>query len=109
MKWLRTLFWIIVFLFAIHFSIQNRDEVTLRYSLQNVQWFELPKVPLFLIIFCSILLGILMGGISDLYGRFQFKKNLRQNQKVIEQLEREIQSMRGSGFNHTSFLKEGED
>ena len=105
MKWVKTLFWMMVFFFAIHFSIQNREEVTLRYSIQNFQWFEVSKVPLFLVILCSIFLGVLMSGIGDIYRRFQLKRNLRQNQKTIERLEREIQSLRGSSLDHPSFLK----
>jgi uncharacterized integral membrane protein len=91
--------------FTIHFSIQNRDEITLRYSIQNYQWFEISKVPLFLVILCSIFLGVLMGGIGDLYQRFQLKKTLRQNQKTIERLEREIDSLRVPGFDQTPFLE----
>jgi uncharacterized integral membrane protein len=94
-----------LFLFAIHFSIQNRDEVTLRYSIQNYQWFEVSKVPLFLVVLCSVFSGVLIGGIGDLYSRFQLKKKLRQNQKVIEQLEQEIQSLHGSGLERPSFLR----
>ena len=94
-----------LFLFAIHFSIQNRDEVTLRYSIQNYQWFEVSKVPLFLVVLCSVFFGVLIGGIGDLYSRFQLKKKLRQNQKAIVRLEREIQSLRGPGLEQPSFLK----
>jgi uncharacterized integral membrane protein len=104
-KWVKTLFWMVLFFFAIHFSIQNRDEVTLRYSIQNYQWFEVSKVPLFLVILCSVFFGVLIGGIGDLYSRFQFKKKLRQNQKAIERLEREIQSLRGPGLEQPSFLQ----
>ncbi|MEW6377694.1 MAG: LapA family protein [Thermodesulfobacteriota bacterium] len=105
MKWVKTLFWIVAFFFTIHFSIQNRDEITLRYSIQNYQWFEISKIPLFLVILCSIFLGVLMGGIGDLYQRFQLKKTLRQNQKTIERLEREIDSLRVPGFDQTTFLE----
>jgi uncharacterized integral membrane protein len=104
-KWVKTLFGMVLFLFAIHFSIQNRDEVTLRYSIQNYQWFEVSKVPLFLVVLCSVFFGVLIGGIGDLYSRFQLKKKLRQNQKAIERLEREIQSLRGPGLEQPSFLK----
>lgn len=96
------------FFFAIHFSIQNRDEVSIRYSIQNYQWFEVAKVPLFLVILCSVFLGVLIGVIGDLYSRFQLKRTLLQNQKMIERLEREIQSLRGPGLEQPSFLrKEG--
>ena len=105
MKWVKTLLWMLIFFFAIHFSIQNRDEVTLRYSIQNYQWLEVSKVPLFLVVLCSVFFGVLVGVIGDLYSRFQFKKKLRQNQKAIERLEREIQSLRGPGLEQPSFLK----
>jgi len=98
----------IVFIFAVLFSIQNKGEVTLRfglYPLQSHQWFEIPKAPLFLVILCSILLGVLVSGIGDLYRRFQLRSALRQHQKEIERLEREIQSLRGLSVDQPSFLK----
>jgi len=104
MKWLKTFFWMVVFFFAIHFSIQNKDEVSLRYAIQNYQLFEVLKIPLFIVILCSVFLGTFIGGISDLYGRFKLKKTLRQNQKTIERLERELHSLRGPIFDLPSFL-----
>lgn len=106
MRWVKTIFWMIIFFLAVHFSIQNRDEVTLRYSFLNYQEFELPHIPLFLVILSSIFLGLLIGGIGDLYSRLQLKKGLRQSQKIIEKLEREIQSLRGPMMvDQPSFLK----
>lgn len=99
----------LAFFVAILFSIQNRSEVILRFvfPIENYQWFEIPKVPLplFLVILCSIFFGVLIGGVGDIYRRFQLKKVLRQNQKTIERLEREIQSLRGPGLDQPSFLK----
>jgi uncharacterized integral membrane protein len=99
----------LAFFVAILFSIQNRSEVMLRFvfPMENYQWFEFPRIstPLFLVILCSIFLGILIGGLGDLYRHFQLKRILRQNQKTIERLEREIQSLRGPGLNQPSFLK----
>lgn len=97
MKWVSTLFWMAIFLLAILFSVQNRVPVTLRfglYPLEREPWFEIPEVPLFLVILCGIFLGFLIGGFGDLYKRFQLKRTLRQNQKVIERLEREVDSLR---------------
>lgn len=104
MKLLRTLFWMIIFFLVIHFSLQNRDGVTIRYSIQNYQWFELNNVPVFLIILCSIFLGVLIGGISEIYGRYQLKKSLRQNRITIERLEREINSLRLSEIEKASMI-----
>jgi uncharacterized integral membrane protein len=105
MRWIKTLLWMMVFFFAIHFSIQNREEISIHYSIQNIKWFEVPKVPLFLIILCSVFLGVLIGGIGDLYSRVRLKRTLRQNQKMIERLEREIQSLRSPSLEQPSFLQ----
>ena len=97
----------VVFILVILFSLQNKEEVILRfglYPIRNLQW-EVPKIPLFLVILCSIFLGALIGSIGDLYRHFQLKKTLRQNQKMIERLEREIQSLSLDSLDKTSFLK----
>ena len=96
MKWVRTLLWMIVFFFAVLFSMQNRDDVTLRFGLYPIlttQWFE-HRVPLFLALLCSLFVGVLIGGLSDAYVRYQLKKTLRQNQKTIEGLQQEIHALR---------------
>ena len=98
MKWVKTFCWVAIIFFAISFSIQNQDEITLQfnlYPLENYGW-EIPRAPLFLVILCSIFLGVLVQGIGDLYSRFQLKKNLRQHLKTIERLEKESQFLRGT-------------
>jgi uncharacterized integral membrane protein len=74
MKWVKTLLWMIAFFFAIHFSIQNKDEVSIRYAIQNVQWFEVTKVPLFLVILCAFFLGGLVTSIVDFNSKGPFVK-----------------------------------
>jgi uncharacterized integral membrane protein len=93
------------FFFAIHFSVQNRDEVTLRYSVQSIQWFQISRVPLFLVILCSIFLGVLMGGVADLYRYFKLKRTLRENQRTVERLEEEVRSLRPSGNDRPSLVE----
>ncbi len=108
MKWMKTLLWMVIVLFAILFFVQNQDKVSIRlglYPLRNYQWFEVSKVPLFLVILCSVLLGFLIGGIGDLYSRFHLKRSLRQNQKMIGKLEQEIQSLRGPRLEQPPFLR----
>ena len=99
----------LVFSVAILFSIQNRSEVTLHFAFpaETYQWFEIPQVPfpLFLVILCSIFLGVLIGGASDFYRRFQLKRIIRQNRKRIEHLEREIESLQGPVVDQPSLLK----
>lgn len=72
MKWLKTFFWMVVFFFAIHFSIQNKDEVSLRYAIQNYQLFEVLKIPLFIVILCSVFLSLGTGlNYSNIYRDIQ--------------------------------------
>ena len=110
MRWVKTLLWMLAFFVAIIFSIQNRSDVVLRFAFpwESHPWFEVPRVPLpvFLVILCSIFLGVLIGGVGDMIQRFQLKRSLRKNQKKMEMLEREIQSLRGPGSSQTSSFKE---
>lgn len=98
----------VVFLYVILFCIQNKDEVILRfglYPLQNYVW-ELPEIPLFLVILSSIFLGVVIGSLGDLYRHFQLKRTLRKNQRMIEQLEKEIQSLSSLRFEKPPSLNE---
>ena len=112
MRWVKTLFWIVAFCLGVPFFVQNRSEVTLHFVFpwENYQWFEIPEIPLplFLVVLFSILLGILIGGVGDMYRRFQLRKMVRQNQKTIDKLEKEIQSLRGPGLDQPSYLKKEE-
>jgi uncharacterized integral membrane protein len=109
-KWVKTLCWTVVLIYGVFFSIQNQDPVSLRFGLYPLLYsyhWEVPGIPLFLIILCSIFLGILIGGISDYYRLFQLKRTLRQNHKTIERLEKEIQSLRNSSLDQTPSLNKG--
>jgi len=86
----------IIFFCVVLLSIQNANDVTLRFGLYPIltlQWFE-KRVPLFVILLCSLFVGVLIGGLSDAYGRYQLRKTLRQNQKTIEELQQEINALR---------------
>ncbi len=89
----------IIFILVILFSLQNKVEVSLRFGLYPLydRIWEAPHLPLFLIILVSVFLGVLIGGLGDLYQRFQLKKSLRQNEKMIERLNLEVERLRGSG------------
>lgn len=97
MTWMKTILWMIIFVFAILFSIQNKDDVTIQfglYPIRSEQWLAISGIPLFLPILLSLFIGILIGGVGDIYTRFQLKRSLRQNQKTIERLEQEIHALR---------------
>lgn len=101
----------IVLIVCIFFFLQNTDLVAIRFGLapfMDHQFFEISKVPLFLVILCSVVLGILMGGLGDLYQRFQLRRSLHQKQKTIDRLEKEIQSLRGPDSGESSSFKKGD-
>jgi uncharacterized integral membrane protein len=104
----KILLWMVTILFAFHFAIQNDEEVTLRYALQHYQLFEISRIPLFMVILCSLLLGGLIAIFESICQRIQVKKTLRQNQKIIEKLEKEIEALRTLETRHTAFLKKEE-
>lgn len=100
MKWLKTLLWMVLFLVAVLFAVQNREEVIIRFAflpLPNYLWFQLPEtpLPLFVILLGSLLLGVLIGGLSDVLRRVQLRRDLREHGKTIQRLEQEIESLRG--------------
>ncbi len=108
MGWVKSLFLLVILIVSIFFLLQNAEPVVIRFGLSplaDYQFFEIFKIPLFLVILCSVLLGILIGGLGNLYKHFQLMRTIRQNQKAIERLEREIQSLRGPGLDQPSFLK----
>lgn len=96
------------FLLVIVFSIQNREEVTVRFGffpLWNKQW-VLSEAPLFLVILCSLFLGVLIGGIGDFYRELRLKRVLGQHQRTVERLEKEIQSLHQHHTAPPSLLRE---
>ena len=108
MGWVKNVILFLILIVSIFFFMQNAESVIIRFGLSpfsDYQFFEISKIPLFLVILGSIILGIVIGGFGNFYKQFQLKKTIRQNQKSIEKLEREIQSLRGPGLEQPSFLK----
>ena len=110
MRWVKAFLAILILAVVIIFSFQNREPVTLRFHLLplvNYPLFEIPRVPLplFLVVLCSVFVGIFIGLLGDVYRQYQLKRNLRQKQKTIERLEKEIQSLRGPDLGGSAFLK----
>jgi len=95
----------VAFFFVIHFSIQNKEEVLLQYSLSHYQVFALPPVPLFIVMLGSVFFGVLLVSVGDVYRRLEIKKTLRHHQKTIERLEEEIHSLRTLGTDQTDLPK----
>ncbi len=107
MKWVKTLVWAVVFVLVVLFCVQNQDRVTLHYSLYlaNYNW-EVPDVPVFLLVLCSVLLGILIAGAGALYDHFLLKRGLRRQRETIARLEKQIESVRAPGADRPPVSKD---
>ena len=101
MRWVRTIVWMVLFVLAVVFSMQNRQEVTLTFGISPLlekELFLAENIPLFIPILFAFLLGLLIGGVSDILRRFKLRRQVRQGQKTVERLEREVDTLRRSSL-----------
>ena len=91
MRLLKTVFVTLFFIAAITFAIKNQESVSLQYYFIND---EVWTMPLFLLVFLSILLGILVAGFGGVFTGFKLKQEIKRQQKTILELEDELNSLR---------------
>ena len=77
----------LLFIGGITFALENNDETVLRYF----GW-ESPRMPVFLLVVFSVLLGVLFAGLGFLFDQWSLKRALREKDREIEALQAEIQS-----------------
>jgi len=94
MKILKTLLFGLLLLIIITFSMKNAGYVRLGYF-SVIHQFE---IPLFLLVLLSILFGMFMGAVVDLIKRHRVKKGIRRRQKVMDELQKELRSLRSLIF-----------
>jgi uncharacterized integral membrane protein len=84
----------VIFLFilaaAIGFALQNDQPLSLRYYFG---WATLP-LPLFLWAFLSFLIGIIISGLFSSLSKVRLHSQVRQQKKVIGELERKRNALR---------------
>lgn len=90
MKVLKTVLFGLLAFVIISFSIKNAGNVRFRYF-HLIDSFE---TPLFFLILVSIVLGMLVGAVLDLIRRYQLKKAIRREQKVMDELQKEVSTLR---------------
>lgn len=89
-KVIKVLFLTLLFILGITFSMENAQPLSLRYYFG----FETPPVPLFLLVLFSVLLGVLLAGVSFLLDQWSLKKALREKEREIASLENELKLYR---------------
>ncbi|MDY6853528.1 MAG: LapA family protein [Thermodesulfobacteriota bacterium] len=92
MKLLKTIFITALFIIGLTFAYKNQESVSVEYYFIEQTW----TVPLFLLIFFSILIGVLIAGIGGVYSGFKLKHEIKRQQKIILELEDELSSLRNT-------------
>ena len=89
-KVIKAIFYTLLFILGITFAMENTGWVVLRYYFG----LESPPVPIFLLVLFSILLGVLLVGVGFILDERSLKKALREKEREIASLERELQPYR---------------
>ncbi len=90
MRLIKTLIIALFFIFAITFALQNQSSISLHY------YGLIPDfpVPLFLLVFFSILLGILIAGFGDIFVRYSLRIRARKCEKALKHVKEELASVK---------------
>ena len=87
MRFFYTLVIVVIVLFIISFSLQNASEVPLRYySFVDV------TLPSYMLMFIAFLVGVIFTGLMGLAERLNMTKTIRQLNKTVRDLRRELRS-----------------
>jgi uncharacterized integral membrane protein len=83
---------VIVFsLFIFTFSQQNLTAIQLQYNILDYHFLgKLKPVPVYLLIFISILIGVIITGFWGIVERFRLNRTIRRLNKLVRDLRKEI-------------------
>ena len=90
MRLLKTIFMTLLFILAITFAMKNQEAVSLQYYFTRELW----TVPLFVLVFVSVLVGVLIAGLGSFLSGVKLKQEIRRKQKTILELQKEVDSFR---------------
>jgi putative membrane protein len=89
-KVIKPIFITLLFIVGITFSMKNAEPLTLKYYFG----LETPEIPLFLLVLVSVLVGVLLAGLSFIVDQWSFRKSLREKERRIASLEKELKEYR---------------
>lgn len=90
LKVIKVVFFTLLFILGITFAMENTGWVVLRYYFG----LETPPVPIFLLVLFSVLLGVLFAGVGFLVDERSLKRAVREKEREIASLERELKPYR---------------
>lgn len=86
----KTIFLTLLFILGITFAMENTGWVVLRYYFG----LETPPIPIFLLVLFSVLLGVCLAGAGFIIDEWSLRKTLREKEREIASLEKELQPYR---------------
>ena len=89
-KFAKTIFFTLLFILGITFATENTGWVVLRYYFG----LETPPIPIFLLVLFSVLSGVFLAGVGFLIDERSLKKALREKEREITSLQKEMQPYR---------------
>lgn len=92
-KVIKPVFVTLLFILGITFSMQNAQPLKLKYYFG----LETPDIPLFLLVLVSVLVGVLLVGMSFIVDQWSFRRTIREKERRIASLEKEIKTNQVQG------------
>lgn len=89
-KFAKAIFLTLLFILGITFAMENTGWVVLRYYFG----LETPPIPIFLLVLFSVLSGVFLAGVGFLIDERSLKKALREKEREIASLQKEMQPYR---------------
>ncbi|MEK6562556.1 MAG: LapA family protein [Candidatus Binatota bacterium] len=89
-KFAKAIFLTLLFILGITFATENTGWVVLRYYFG----LETPPIPIFLLVLFSVLSGVFLAGVGFLIDERSLKKALREKEREITSLQKEMQPYR---------------
>lgn len=86
---MRIIYFIFVILFALFivtFSQQNPEPIHLKYY----DYLHIPSVPVYLLIFISLLIGVILTAFWGVVERFRLNRTIRNLNRLVRDLRREL-------------------
>jgi uncharacterized integral membrane protein len=88
-------------LIAVAFAVANKESVPVSFDpLAAGLIDEKINPPLFVVVFASLILGVLLGGIATWIGQGRHRKAERMHRRDVERLRSDIDRMRASSASH---------
>ncbi len=101
-KLIKAVFLTLLFFTGITFAMENTQSLVLRYF-----GYETPPIDLYLLILVSVLFGVLVAGVGFIIDQWSLRKVVRQKEREIESLEKEVRTAQEVGRGLVSSREDG--